>query len=238
MLSGAIHYESQRKKAGAHLFFNAFWLIPHFCINLMYMRDTMHHIDSGVIVSFLKAILRKFRECVELPLGMAGAAAKKLTKRLQMLLGKKTSASGHIMHGAHSCMVPVNYATTNIFKQLADKQKAARSTRACDYRHLLLLLPFILSNLFRDEVAEHNSNHRQQPVVDPSEVLIGISNLFLRWYKLFRMTVPAKTPADIETLRFLSLRYSTILTIIRIIRNKHVVHIKCIILIFITLSGC
>jgi hypothetical protein len=105
------------------LFFNAFWLIPHFCINLMYIRDTMHQIDSGVIVSFLKAILRKFRERVELPLGMAGAAAKKLTKRLQMLLGKKTSASEHIMHGAHSCMVPVNYATTNIFKQLADKQR-------------------------------------------------------------------------------------------------------------------
>jgi hypothetical protein len=64
------------------LFFNVFWLILHFCINLMYMRDTMHQIDSGVIISFLKAILRKFRECVELSLGMAGAAAKKLSSRL------------------------------------------------------------------------------------------------------------------------------------------------------------
>ncbi len=43
----------------------------------MYMRDTMHQIDSGVIISFLKAILRNFRECVELPLGIAGSAAKK-----------------------------------------------------------------------------------------------------------------------------------------------------------------
>ena len=68
--------EAQRKKAGAHLFFNAFWLIPHFCINLMYMRDTMHQIDSGVIISFLKAILRKFKECVEIPLNISGAAAK------------------------------------------------------------------------------------------------------------------------------------------------------------------
>ena len=124
-MTGAIHYESQRKKAGAHLFFNAFWLIPHFCINLMYMRDTMHQIDSGVIISFLKAILRKFRECVELPLGIVGAAAKKLTSRLRNLLGKKTSASGHIMHGAHACLVPVNYHTTNVFKQLAEKKKAA-----------------------------------------------------------------------------------------------------------------
>ena len=44
VLSGARFYESQRKKAGAHLFFNAFWLIPHFCINLMYLRDTMHRL--------------------------------------------------------------------------------------------------------------------------------------------------------------------------------------------------
>ncbi len=84
--------------AGAHLFFNAFWLIPNFCINLMYMRDPMHQIDNGVIVSFLKAILRKIRECVEIPLGIAGAAAKKLTQRFRRLLGKEKIASGHVMY--------------------------------------------------------------------------------------------------------------------------------------------
>jgi hypothetical protein len=200
-------YESQRKKAGAHLFFNAFWLIPHFCINLMYMRDTLHQIDSGVIISFLKAILRKFRECVEIPLGIAGAAAEKLTNRLRRLLGKEKTASGHLLYGAHSCLVPVNFATTNVFKQLAEKQKAARNTRSCDYRHLLLLLPFILSNLFREEVEEHNTHHRAAaaaPVIDPSEELIGVTNVFLRWYKLFRQTTPAKTAADINILRSLS----------------------------------
>jgi hypothetical protein len=217
-LLGAIHYETQRKKAGAHLFFNAFWLILHFCINLMYMRDTMHQIDSVVIISFLKAILRvrKFRECVELPLGIAGAAAKKLTSILRKLLGKETSASWHIMHGAHACLVPVNYHTTNVFKQLAEEKKAARHTRACDYRHLLLLLPFILSNLFRDEVATNNSHHQYAPIVDPSEVLIGISNLFLRWYKMFWMSWPGKTPADIGTLRALCLRYIIIIYVIRV----------------------
>ena len=61
MHPGAIHYESQRKKAGAHLPFNAFWPIPHFCVNLMYMRDPMHQIDNGIIIAFLKAILRKYR---------------------------------------------------------------------------------------------------------------------------------------------------------------------------------
>jgi hypothetical protein len=105
---------------------------------------------------------------------------------------------------AHSCLVPVNFATTNVFKQLDEKQKAARHTRACDYRHLLLLLPFILSNLFREEVEEHNTHHRAAPVIDPSEELIGVTNVFLRWYKLFRQTTPGKTAAEINILRSLS----------------------------------
>jgi hypothetical protein len=35
--------------------------------------------------------------------------------------------------------------------------------------------------------------------------------LFLRWYKHFRMTIPGKTLADIDTLKTLSLRYITII---------------------------
>ena len=95
MYPGAIHYESQRKKAGAHLFFNAFWLIPHFCVHLMYMRDPMHQIDNGIIITFLKAILRKYRECVESILDQIGLAATKLTSRLRLLLRKYTNATGH-----------------------------------------------------------------------------------------------------------------------------------------------
>ena len=101
------------------------------------------------------------------------------------------------MYGAHARLVPVNYATCNVFKQLEEKQKASRSTRACDYRHLLLLLPFILSNLFRDEVEEHNLHHPGNPVADPSEELIGV---FLRWYKLFRQNTPGKTGTEINIL--------------------------------------
>ncbi len=119
------------------------------------------------------------------------------------------------MHGAHACLVPVNYAT--IFKQLEDKRKAARNTRSCDYRHLMLLLPFCLSNLFREEVEEHNSSNPGAAVVDPSEELIGVTNVFLRWYKLFRQTTPGKTAADINLLRSLSHRYISIMHIINII---------------------
>ncbi len=48
-------------------------------------------------------------------------------------------------------LVPVNYATA-VFWQPYAKNKAAHHMRACDYRHLLILLPFISSNLLRAEV--------------------------------------------------------------------------------------
>jgi hypothetical protein len=172
----------------------------------MYMRDTMHQIDSGVIISFIKAILRKFRECVEIPLGLGTAASKKLTDRLRMLLGKKISASGHLLHGAHACLVPVPmFPRPMFFDSCKTRKKGGRHTRTTDYRHLLLLLPSILSNLFRDEVGKHNRNYRAH-VVDPSEELIGVANIFLRWYKLSRPTSPGKTSQAISTLRFLSHR--------------------------------
>jgi hypothetical protein len=78
-------------------------------------------------------------------------------------------------------------------------------------------LPFILSNLFREEVEEHNSTQPGNRVVDPSEELISVTNVFLRWYKLFRQTTPGKTGADINILRTLSLRYIPIIDLIHII---------------------
>jgi hypothetical protein len=97
-----------------------------------------------------------------------------------MLLGREKTASGHLLHEAHACLVLANYATTNIFRQLEEKQKTARRTSSCDYRHLMLLLTFILSNLFRKEVDERNSHQRGVPVIDPSEELISVTNVFLR----------------------------------------------------------
>ena len=96
--------------------------------------------------------MRKFRECLEMPMGIAGAApAKTLTNRLRLLLGKEMKASGHVLSGRHACLMPLNFTTSNysnICQHLHDKNNSSRSSRACDYRHLLLLTPFVLSNLF------------------------------------------------------------------------------------------
>ena len=61
----ASHHKQFRTHAGAHLIFNAFWTIQHFFVHQMLMRDPMHQIDLGAIVHFIRAILRKFQECVE-----------------------------------------------------------------------------------------------------------------------------------------------------------------------------
>jgi hypothetical protein len=87
-------YEDCRKRCGAHLVFNAFWLIAHFCVHQMLMRDGMHAIDLGVIVTIIRAILRAFLECVELRLKIEGRAAGKLQTRFCNILAHTTGPDG------------------------------------------------------------------------------------------------------------------------------------------------
>ena len=54
------HYEGEHKRAGYHLFFNAFWLVSHFCLFQMYMRDSLHQVDHGIVIHVLRGILRLF----------------------------------------------------------------------------------------------------------------------------------------------------------------------------------
>jgi hypothetical protein len=185
----------------------------------------MHQIDSGVIISFLRAILRKFKECVENPLNIPGAAAKKLTSRLRMLLGKEKTASGHIMYGAHACLVPVNYATSNVFKQLQEKKKAARNTRACDYRHLLLLLPFILSNLFRKEVEKHNSRNITPPLSILQRSSLELQMCFCVGTSNSARLYPQRPPLIFA---FCALSLIGKLLLFSLYLLFHIMHIKCI----------
>ena len=90
----AANYERFRESAGAHLVFNAFWQIQHFCVHQMLMRDPMHQIDLGAIIHLIKAILRKFNECVETALDQYGLAAKRLGQRFRLMLAKRNGRDG------------------------------------------------------------------------------------------------------------------------------------------------
>ena len=57
---GSSHYDQEHKRSGFHMFFNAFWLVSTFCLFQMYMRDSLHQIDHGVIIHVLRGILRLF----------------------------------------------------------------------------------------------------------------------------------------------------------------------------------
>ena len=65
------------------------------------------------------------------------------------------------MHGAHACLVPINYFVASIFEYLQIHGKTHSSIRAADLRHLLLLLPFVLDNLLSDEVDKYNQDKAQ-----------------------------------------------------------------------------
>ncbi len=73
----AANYEWFHESAGAHLVFNAFWKIQHFCVHQMLMRDPMHQIDLGAIVHLIRAILRKFNKWFETSLDVCGLDAKR-----------------------------------------------------------------------------------------------------------------------------------------------------------------
>ena len=105
------------------------------------------------------------------------------------------------MHGAHACLVPVNYFVASIFEYLQIHGKTHSSIRAADLRHLLLLLPFVLDNLLKDEVDKYNRDKAQgsDVLVDPSEELVMVANTFVSWYKLFRRTNPPKTADSYNT---------------------------------------
>ena len=80
--------------------------------------------------------------------------------------------------------------------------KTHSQIRAADLRHLLLLLPFVMDNLLRDEVDKYNQEKARgsAALVDPSEELVLVANTFVSWYKLFRCTNPPKSPQDVRTL--------------------------------------
>ena len=89
-------YDQDRKHCRAHILFNSFWKIPHFCVHQMLMRDPMHQIDLGVILHLIQAILRKFKEVVEDVLRKPGLAASKLSARVRLMLKKTDGQNGQM----------------------------------------------------------------------------------------------------------------------------------------------
>ncbi len=108
--------------------------------------------------------------------------------------------------GMHDCLVPITAWIGNVFDSIRKTDKIPCRLRAEDMRNLLLLLPFLLHNLFEEEVKEYNRANPFDPNTDPSDQCIGIVLLLIDWYHLYRRRFPPKDEVDIQDLQDLSLR--------------------------------
>ena len=80
-------YEDAWPICGAHLVFNAFWLISNF---QMLMHYEMHAIDLGIIITLIWAILLTFMEIVAVVLDIQGRATAKLETRFRNVVARRT----------------------------------------------------------------------------------------------------------------------------------------------------
>ena len=103
--------------------------------------------------------------------------------------------------------MPVTPYLAGVFTYLRLNRKLPPRVRAIDMRHILILLPFLLDGLLTDEVCEHNRLHPFNPVVDPSNELIGITLVLIQWYNLYRRRYPPKDEVDVKDLTMLGEKY-------------------------------
>ena len=66
----------------------------------------------------------------------------------------------------HDCFVQVTPWLANVFESLRTTKKIPGKVRAMDMRHILLLLPFLLPDLLKEEVEEYKQR-------DPIEQVLG-----------------------------------------------------------------
>ena len=103
--------------------------------------------------------------------------------------------------------MPITHVTARVSQQLYSRKKHNQEIRAVEFRHLLLLRPFVPDNLFFAEVEEKNSMAGPtERLKDPSLELLEVASTFIAWYKLYRRITPGKDMDDIAELTGLGKR--------------------------------
>ena len=92
----------------------------------------------------------------------------------------------HRLKGMHDTLIAVSWQTRQAFKSLKDEGKLHCRVRATDVRHLLLLLPFMVHDLFSSEVKTWNAVPGHQQIQDPSPEIVSICLSLLEWYHMYR----------------------------------------------------
>ena len=88
----------------------------------------------------------------------------------------------------YGCLVHVTPYLAGLFKHLRTKSKLPPRVRAMNMRKVLLILLFLLEGLLTEEVEEHTTDNRRNPVaqiVNPSPMMarMEITIILLSWYQ-------------------------------------------------------
>lgn len=86
----------------------------------------------------------------------------------------------------HDTLIAVSSRTRQAFKSLHEDGRLHCRVRAADVRHLLLLLPFMVHDLFSSEVQAWNAVPGNEQIEDPSPEIVAICLSLLQWYHLYR----------------------------------------------------
>jgi hypothetical protein len=90
------------------------------------------------------------------------------------------------LKGMHDTLIAVSARTRQTFRSLNEDGKLHCRVRAADVRHLLLLLPFAVYDLFSSEVKAWNAVPGNQQIQDPSPEIVAICLSLVEWYHLYR----------------------------------------------------
>ena len=94
----------------------------------------------------------------------------------------------------HDTLIAVSSRTRQAFNSLQEEGKLHCRVRAADVRHLLLLLPFMVHDLFSSEVKAWNAVAGNELIQDPSPEIVAICLSLVEWYHLYRR--PGHTMED------------------------------------------
>ena len=102
------------------------------------------------------------------------------------------------LRGLHDTLLNLSSKTRQTFQYLRSEGKVHSRVRASDIRHLILLLPFLVHDLFSAEIEAWNAVPGNPQLQDPSPGIVAICLSLLEWYHLYRQ--PGHTTDEVHLL--------------------------------------
>jgi len=174
---------------GVHLLYNPLSEIINSDSHQQMLFDFLHGVDKGMIPFTMRASMTM---CIafELEIKKPGITLARVEKRLSNIVAVHGgSVPGQNINEKHSCMFAMNNHVCRTFAHINKHKGETHCTvRGCDMQLLLLVMPFVLDNLFQNEVAEWNARHTAaEHVEDPTHKINSVVVQLLDWYALARL---------------------------------------------------